>query len=250
MLLCCEKKTRVLYQKIRRLRGLTRRTPIGADNSRARSSASRSRKHVARKPLAEPLIAAANACGLGIPNDIAIISVGDETSLCERLSPSLTAFKPEYGILAERAMAMLEGEQTAAEHDGFTFTLVRRQSTRRFKRRDADVENAVERIRKEACSGLKPRDILSGFSCSCRMAEIRFKAVTRSTIERAILDARLERCRELLSDGKTPIGNIADSCGFPSPLVMRRQFRARMKMTPREWRQTNSEQSPKPPEAT
>ena len=197
----------------------------------------------ANDTIAEPLIAAANACSLDIPNDIAIISVGDEPALCERLSPSLTAFKLEYGILAEQIMEMLGGEQSDAKHDAFTFTLVRRQSTRRFKRRDADVENAVERIRKEACGGLKPRDILSSFSCSCRMAEIRFKAVTGSTIEQAILDARLERCRELLSDGKIPIGNIADRCGFPSPLVMRRQFRAQMKMTPREWRQANFGQS-------
>ena len=190
----------------------------------------------ANDTIAEPLIAAASACGLDIPNDISIISVGDETSVCERLSPSLTTFRPEYGIIAERAMEMLEGGRTAAESDVLTFSPIRRQSTRRFNRRDTDVENAVERIRKEACGGLKPRDVLADFSCSRRMAELRFKAVTGSTIERTILNTRLERCRELLSESSIPIGNIADQCGFPSALVMRRQFAASMKMTPGEWR--------------
>ena len=68
------------------------------------------------------------------------------------------------------------------------------------------------------------------------MAELRFKAVTGSTIERTILNTRLERCRELLSESSIPIGNIADQCGFPSALVMRRQFAASMNMTPGEWR--------------
>ena len=192
---------------------------------------------VANDTVAEPLIAATQVCGLSIPGDVAIIGVGDEASVCERLSPSLTTFRPEYGILAERAMGLLEGGRAVAESGVLTFSPIRRQSTRRFKRRDTDVENAVERIRKEACEGLKPRDILADFSCSRRMAELRFKAVTGSTIERTILDTRLERCRELLSEGKIPIGNIADQCGFPSALVMRRQFAARMKTTPSKWRQ-------------
>lgn len=190
----------------------------------------------ANDTVAEPLIAAANACGLDIPNDISIIGIGDETSVCERLNPSLTTFRPEYGILAERAMDALEGRRTAGESDMLTFSPIRRQSTRRFKRRDPEVEYAVERIRRESCNGLKPRDVLAGFSCSRRMAELRFKAITGSTIARTILKTRLERCCELLSEGSLPIGAIADRCGFPSALVMRRQFLARMKATPREWR--------------
>ena len=192
----------------------------------------------ANDTVAEPLIAATNACGLDIPNDISIISVGDETSVCERLNPSLTTFRPEYGILAERALEILEGGRDSAESDALTFSPIRRQSTRRFKRRDTVVENAVERIRRDACCGLKPRDVFTGFSCSRRMAELRFKAITGSTVAQTILETRLERCREMLSEGNLPIGAIADRCGFPSALVMRRQFAARMKTTPSKWRQT------------
>ena len=40
--------------------------------------------------------------------------------------------------------------------------------------------------------------------------------------------------RELLSIGCT---SVADLCGFPSALVMRRQFRARTGTTPTAWRE-------------
>ena len=198
----------------------------------------------ANDTIAEPLITSANACGREIPADLAVVSMGDEHSVCDRLSPSLTTFRPEYGTLAERVMDILDGKRDLPPLDTLTSRLIRRQSTRRFKRHDAEVERAAERIRKEACHGAKAHDILADFNCSRRMAELRFKEVTGRTAFEAILDTRMEYCLELLADPETPIGAIADRCGFPSALVMRRQFRSRMKMSPREWRNANSGSKP------
>jgi LacI family transcriptional regulator len=194
----------------------------------------------ANDTIAEPLIAAANASGLSIPDDIAIVSMGNEQSVCERLSPSLTTFSPEYGILADRVMDILDGRHDLSPLDVLTLRLIRRQSTRRFKRHDAEVEAAVEHIRREACNGLKAHDVLSDFTCSRRMAELRFKDIVGRSMFESILDVRMERCLELLANQSIPIGAIADLCGFPSALVMRRQFRARTGTTPTAWREKSS----------
>lgn len=186
--------------------------------------------------MAEPLINAVYACGMSIPDDIAVIGVGDDEFLDERLSPTLTSVKLEYDALAERTMSILAGDGNLPSLDAMTMRLIRRQSTRRFRRHDKEVENAVERIRKEACGGLAARDIFEGFSCSRRMAEIRFKSITGQSVIDAIIDARLEKCRELLANSRTPIKIVADRCGFPSAFAMREQFARRMKTTPQKWR--------------
>ena len=69
------------------------------------------------------------------------------------------------------------------------------------------------------------------------MAELRFKAMVGCSMFESILNARMERCLELLANQSIPIGTIADLCGFPSALVMRRQFRARTGTTPTAWRE-------------
>ena len=73
-----------------------------------------------------------------------------------------------------------------------------------------------------------PRDFIS--------AEMRFKSVTGKTALEMIQDARFERLFELLENSAAPVGTLADLCGFPSALVMRRQFRARTGTTPTAWR--------------
>jgi LacI family transcriptional regulator len=191
----------------------------------------------ANDTIAEPVFDAARACGLSIPSDLAVIGIDNDFSVCERLSPSLSTFRPEYGPLAERVMDLIEGLPVKLPFDELTARFFRRQSTRRFKHHDADVENAVERIRKEACNGITASEVLADFSCSRRLAEMRFKSTSGKTVLETILDARFERLFELLENRATPVGALADLCGFPSALVMRRQFRARTGTTPTAWRE-------------
>lgn len=194
----------------------------------------------ANDTIAEPIFAAARACGLSIPSDLAVIGMDNDFSVCERLSPSLSTFRPEYDTLAERVMDLIEGNPVKLPVNELTSRFFRRQSTRRFKHHDADVEKAVERIRKEACSGVTAREILADFPCSRRLAEMRFKSTTGKTVLETIFDARFERLFELLEKRAAPVGALADLCGFPSALVMRRQFRARTGTTPTAWREKSS----------
>ena len=194
----------------------------------------------ANDTIAEPIFAAARACGLSIPSDLAVIGMDNDFSVCERLSPSLSTFRPEYDTLAERVMDLIEGNPVKLPVNELTSRFFRRQSTRRFKHHDADVEKAVERIRKEACSGVTASEILADFPCSRRLAEMRFKSTTGKTVLDTILDARFERLFELLEKRAAPVGALADLCGFPSALVLRRQFRARTGTTPTAWREKSS----------
>jgi AraC-like DNA-binding protein len=69
---------------------------------------------------------------------------------------------------------------------------------------------------------------------------MRFKSTTGKTVLETIFDARFEHLFELLEKRAAPVGALADLCGFPSALVMRRQFRARTGTTPTAWREKSS----------
>lgn len=189
--------------------------------------------------MAEQVFAAAAACGIAIPADLAVLGVDDDRSIGERMSPTLSSFTLDYAAVAEATIGQLAKPSRVRTSRNVlvqSFKLIRRQSTRRFKRKDTEAEAAVELIRREACRGLKPAEVFKSFTCSLRLAQMRFKALTGHSVQDEILEVRFQRLFELLADPHLPIGSLAERCGFPSNLVLRRQFKARTGLTPGEWR--------------
>ncbi len=56
-----------------------------------------------------------------------------------------------------------------------------------------------------------------------------------------LLTRRLVRAKELLQDGRIPIGQVAELCGFRDPFYFSRQFRLRTGRTPSDWRARGSQ---------
>ena len=104
---------------------------------------------------------------------------------------------------------------------------MRRQSTRLFKRSDADVQAALELIRRKAADGLRARDVLATFPCSRRHAEIRFRSLTGRSVLEEIQDVRFARAMEFLKSPNVAIGAIAGRSGWPSELVLERFVKKR-----------------------
>lgn len=189
--------------------------------------------------IAEEVIEAAAVSKIDMPSDLAVIGVNDDPSIVERTSPSLSSFPLNYPGIAEAALSVLEAPDRDRRVPTVLVplrTLVRRHSTRRFARKDPEAEAAVELIRREACSGLRPAAVFRTFSCSLRSAEMRFKALTGHSVLEEISEVRFARLFELLPDRHLPIGALADLCGFPSSLVLRRQFKAKTGLTLGAWR--------------
>ena len=98
----------------------------------------------------------------------------------------------------------------------FPHKLVRRSSTNRTKRIDREVLAALDLIRREACNGLKARDVLAAFTCTRRMAEIRFRTATGKSPLEAIQEIRRAKAEELLKDPTRDRTAIANLCGYSS----------------------------------
>lgn len=189
-------------------------------------------------------VSAAARLDVRIPDDIAVISVDDDTEICENCVPSLSSVRPDFLQLGTSAARLLdEALSGRCGHDVKVIVpplrIVRRASTRSTQTYDRNVRKALETIRLGACTGITPAKIAESFGISRRMVELRFKAATGKTMGDAILDQRLSVACDFLKDGKTAISAIANFCGWKSDLAFRKVFISRFGVSPREWQRTH-----------
>ena len=114
-----------------------------------------------------------------------------------------------------------------------------RESTGGAGRREPHIMAAVERIRREACDGLTAQKVIAESPGSKRLFNLRFREATGHSVLEEIRHVRLEKVETLLSQTNTPIGAIADFCGWGSSTALERFFRSRTGMTMHEWRGKN-----------
>ena len=100
----------------------------------------------------------------------------------------------------------------------------------------------MELIRRDACIGLTAADVIKSIGLSRRLAEKRFLEATGRTILGEIQEVRMEMAKRLLRDETVPIGHIAGRCGWESDSYLKRFFKKRTGMTPREWRRSQKGQ--------
>ena len=193
--------------------------------------------------LATEAISTCQASGLKIPDDVLILGIDNDESLCEHSTPTLSSIRPNFeeaGLLAAR---LLDARMTA--HGAFAGDrqrffaadgIVRRQSTRRLPRTNAIVSKAMELIRLRACSGLKPRDVFAGLTCSRRLVELYFRELTGHSVQDEIAQVRLMRVKELLSRPTVPLETIAPQCGWKSTAQLRVFFKSVEGRSMRQWR--------------
>ena len=190
---------------------------------------------------AEVLIAAAQA-GFDVPREIAVCGVDNFAPICEQTVPTLTSIQPDFLLAGELAARTLDeivrGERRRETRLTFgPASIIRRASTRVFRRYDPEVTAAMELIRRRACEGISSAEVVAEFKCSRRMAEIRF----RETAGRSILDeiqaVRLDKAKELLTNSSSmDIAAIANFCSFKTASALWKFFRKETGLSPTEWR--------------
>ena len=201
----------------------------------------------ANDATASEILTAASFSNIKIPDEIAVIGVDDVHDICEHTMPTLTSVRPDFrrgGELAAIILAgQINGKLPSDDSRRLTFgplAVIRRSSTRRLPHFDSSVAEALEFIRRDACSGLSSNQVLKCFPCSRRQAEIRFRKTTGKSILHEIHAVQLERAKQLLREGSMPIKTIADHCGFKNPNSLGKFFKSNTGMSMGEWRKSQN----------
>ena len=186
----------------------------------------------------------ANACAaekIDVPEDLAILGVDNDETICERSSPRLSSIALDFeqsGAIAMRMLAArLHSPRMKPANRTFPpLMIVRRESTRAKAGVNGDVADAVAFIRQHACEGLRAADVVKRMSGSRRLAEIRFRAALGHSILDEIQAVRLERANELLKNRSLSVQAIANFCGYASESSFHRIYRETFGHSPRQSR--------------
>ena len=189
---------------------------------------------------------------LRVPDDIAVVGIDNDELVCEHAVPPLTSVAPDFeesGYLAAQLLdAAMAGRVRPPRVVAFGAThVVRRNSTRKFARRDDAVRHALEMIARRACDGLTPAEVCREIGGSRRQAETRFRALAGRSVGEEIAAARIARAKTMLLRRNVSLETLHGLCGYGDPSSLRRAFRKATGLSLRAWRmQATSPAAPAP----
>ena len=178
---------------------------------------------------------------IAVPEQVAVVSVGDDELLCEFTMPpmsSVTCNVYSTGYQAASVLDQLMAGKVVEPRVRYVkpFGVHLRQSTDIMAIDDPDIITALQIIRLCACDGIKVGNILAKVHLSRRKLEWRFQKLVGRTIHDEILRVKLTQAKRLVSQSKLPLTDIACRTGFSQASHMGRAFRKELGLSPSEYR--------------
>jgi len=195
----------------------------------------------ANDEMARAVVSACEKAGLNVPNDIAVVGVDNDESICENAVISLSSVRVDFDGLGYAAAELLAARMSDRRRKLASVAVesaevVRRSSSSRLPNVDVRVMRALEYIRRNACGGITPPDVVREMGCSRRLADLRFTEAMGHTILDEIHAVRIERVKELLRKPGQETSAIPALCGYGSLADLCRDFKKRTGQTLHGWR--------------
>ncbi len=194
-------------------------------------------------PYALDLIGAAREIGRSVPDQLAILGVGNDEFWVDFEKIPLSSVRlpawqigAEACMLLEKMMAAPKGKHTELIRVPVT-EVVPRQSTDILYTSDLTVQKAVAFIRENAQSAISVDDVVRASGISRSGLQRRFASLLNNSILREIQSARIERVKFYLRETDMKIATIAENCGFSDSPRLHVLFRQMTDMTPAQYRQ-------------
>lgn len=186
------------------------------------------------------LMMVCNRLRLRVPDEVAVISVGSDPTVCELASPQLSAVDIGGRRMGYEAARLLHRQfrDPSRRDDVFLDALAihERGSSDIFAGKDAAITAARCFIRDHARERIGVDEVTRAAGISRRALEIRFKDATGMTVASEIRRVRLEEAQRLLATTDVPVAEVAERSGFAEPQRLSEAFVAQFGKSPREWR--------------
>ena len=165
------------------------------------------------------VLEACRSLNLRVPDDVAVIGVGNDELLCQLGRPPLSSVEQGAKRVGYEAAKMLDGLISGRRPRQRRFVIdptevVTRQSTDVVAIDDPIVGKAVTFIQEHASANIKVRKVVEAVAVSRSKLEIRFNKALGYSVHTAIRQVQLERARKLISSTSLPLKEIAANVGF------------------------------------
>jgi LacI family transcriptional regulator len=176
-----------------------------------------------------------------IPEDIALMGIDNNPTICPFMNPPLTSISLNYRAIGYQAAALLQARLSGSSPGPETipfekFTLIERNSTDISVPQDQLVKEALQFIREHCHQPIQTDEICAAVNASHTTLNRRFKAAVNSSLHDSLQRERLRRAKKLLADPALSLKEIACSCGFQTPQYFSTVFRKHENTTPGQYR--------------
>jgi len=187
------------------------------------------------------LLEACRNCGIAVPDEIAVVGVDDDETLCEVSNPSLSSICAAHDLVGYYAAAVLDQiMQTGKAPEVPTLIaprgVITRQSTDVLAIDDDGLALALRFIRNHGCEQISVDDVASQARMSRSVLQRRFRTRLKRTVHAQILRTRIKKARDLLRSSELGMAEVADRAGFKHAEYMGAVLRRELNRTPAELR--------------
>ncbi|WOO41356.1 DNA-binding transcriptional regulator [Rubellicoccus peritrichatus] len=187
------------------------------------------------------------AVGRSIPEEIALIGVGNDEAVCDLTttpmsSVSLNTERAGYDAAEQLARQLSRGTRRSHKQTKPVnvvvepLRVVARRSTDATLTFDPDVSTAIAFINERINYPIEVNDVVNAVSLSRRALYDHFKSVTGQTISAYIRERRVEHFARLLLETNLTIAEIAYAMGYDTDTNIARLFQKTRGMTPHAFR--------------
>lgn len=195
--------------------------------------------------LAAVSIAACRHLKIAVPEQIAVIGVDNNASICENTQPPLTSIDLDFEDSGYRAAGLLDGfirkrrNCVVQEHYGVK-RVVERASTMNIGGIHQRIIAVQRIISSRTLDGLTVVEMAKALGLSKRTLEISFRKAMGRSIRDTITKIRLDEAKHHLLASRKTFGEIAETCGFRSQVALAALFKRHEGMSLQAFRRQNS----------
>lgn len=179
---------------------------------------------------------------IAVPDEVAIVGVGNDPVICETVSPTLSSLDLDARRVGYEAARLLDQMMAGKEIKDTLLIppshVAVRQSTDTLAVEDEDLVHAMRIIREHACSGIDVANVADEVGLSRRVLERRFRKHLGFAPKKEIMRIRIEHAKTLLARTDRTVESIIRKSGFNSVAHFTVAFRRETGMTPHAYRQT------------
>jgi LacI family transcriptional regulator len=190
---------------------------------------------------AELVVEACKTADLSVPDEVAVVGVDNDRTICDLSSPPLSSVALNVRKAGYDAAALLDRMMAAGT--GATETIciqpthvVTRPSTDVLAVDDPNVAAAMRYIRRHARTSVGVDVVVGHSGVSRRVLEKRFRHTLGHTIHDEIRRVRVQLVTAMLTETQMPVSEIAHDLGFPDVAHLSRYFRKATGSSPLQYR--------------
>ena len=192
--------------------------------------------------FARLIIEAANYANLKCPEDVAVLGVDNDDSVCDLSSPSISSIDQGAvlgGYLAAKRIFQFKNEARYDKENIVTIPrkVVERQSTSIVATDDKEIQKAISFISENAIfKDIRVGDVINSTILSRRLLEKRFQDTLGTSILFFIQQRRITHIKKLLTETTLSIKEIGIQMDFSNFESISRYFKKATSYTPSEYR--------------